>query len=229
MKWGIETSALYPWLGTTPEGNWTLARQRLAQITRPTQWLNFTLPIVISYLSVALGITWFGSRLTFETGGYDFVRAAIAVVFTVSHAFLPVIVIGFLLKVVEHGEATFRASLSSPTNLLVVRVLRIFVGTFAAFWFGIPIAALAFLTGWTNLAGALIYILWSKPGARLRTFVEYGSTSMAILLLIVATGGTIFTWVSFVVLGFQAILLAILERTMNYFWTTDRVDAEKES
>ena len=52
-------------------------------------------------------------------------------------------------------------------------------------WFGVPIVELAARTGWVSLGAAAVHLFAARPGERHWVFVEYGSTSFALLLLLV--------------------------------------------
>lgn len=61
-------------------------------------------------------------------------------------------------------------------------------------WFGWPILVLACNTGWLTLGVAAVHIALARRAERTWVFVEYGATSLALLLLLVGFGGVQFPW-----------------------------------
>jgi hypothetical protein len=75
---------------------------------------------------------------------------------------------------------------------LFVRVFKAVIWWMIIGWFGLPIAALGWLTGWLSVLWAAVHLAVVGRDERAWTFLEYGSTSLALL---------------------QAVILAVLDLT----------------
>lgn len=76
-------------------------------------------------------------------------------------------------------------------------------------WFGVPILALASKTGPMSLIAAAIHLVFARRQERHWVFVEYGSTSFALLLFVLNFGGAHF-YVALPIVLFQTLMLTLL-------------------
>jgi hypothetical protein len=76
-------------------------------------------------------------------------------------------------------------------------------------WFGFPIMILSLHAGWFCLLAVAAHLAMARGGERLWVFVEYGSTSFALLLFLAVFGDRWYPWGLLVVL-LQAPLLTLM-------------------
>ncbi len=185
--------------------------------------LRAAVPVVATYASVAIGLAWSDGGLGAEFSHLisPLVGVPVVLLFTCTHAVLPVFFYQRYLDTLQRVTPTGQG----PSANLMVAAMRRFVGLHMAVWFGIPILALAFLTGWLSLAWAAGHLVLAKRGSRAWVFVEYGSTSMALVLFVVCfSGDNLFPWGLGVVV-MQALLLTILDWKAREQWVAPAMAA----
>lgn len=162
--------------------------------------LRAFVPVVATYLLTIVSFQLWGNTSWDETKSID---VGTALLFTLSHGVLPV----FLYR--AFGKL-------KPTNpFAYISVPHM------AIWFGAPIAVLASMTGWLSLIGPIIHLLLAKRGERAWVFIEYGSTSMALLMfLLTFSTEAMFPMGIFVAFG-QAILLDIVGTLGRGLWVDE--------
>lgn len=174
------------------------------------------IPVSATYAAAAIGLTWFGGGLTenFSRMISPLIGVPVVILFTLTHAVLPVFFYRHFLNALNRVEG----SEIKPEARLIAGAARGFVGLHMAVWFGIPIVALAALTGWLSLAWAAGHLALARRGTRAWVFVEYGSTSMALLLFVVYfSGERLFPWGMGVVV-LQSLLLTVLDWKAREQW-----------
>lgn len=122
--------------------------------------------------------------------------------FTASHAVIPVFFYAVFLW--SYREAPRRDVGAGGCTL---RFIYLHMGL----WFGVPIIGLAAKTGWLSLIWVVVHVALAQPGRRTFTFMEYGSTSVALFLFLSSYGkGTFFPEGLFIVIV-QAAMLTIVD------------------
>jgi hypothetical protein len=122
----------------------------------------------------------------------------LVLIFTASHAVLPVFFYAFFLWLI-------------PRDGRVGGYITLFIYLHMGLWFGIPIIGLALISGWLNLIWAVVHVALARPGRRTFTFIEYGSTSLALFLFLTAYGeGPFFPSGLFLAVA-QAAMLTIVD------------------
>ena len=119
-----------------------------------------------------------------------FVGLLIVPMFTFTHGVVPVFFYRLFTGVLESFSAAMKTGHGkqlSSKNLL--RFMYGFVHLNMVFWYGVPIVALAVLTGWLSLGWGVLHVLLAGTGRRRWVFLEHGSTSMALLLFVTCFSG----------------------------------------
>lgn len=178
-------------------------------------FLRSAIPVAATYASAAIGLAWFGGGLGAEFSRMisPLIGVPVVLIFTLSHAVLPVFFYRGFFNALQRAS-----SAKSPHASIITGAARSFVGVHMAIWFGAPILILAALTGWLSLAWAAGHVALARRGTRAWTFVEYGSTSMALVLFLVCfSGERLFPWGLGVVV-MQSLLLTILDWKARDQW-----------
>jgi hypothetical protein len=208
---GIVAHQMYPWLKLSPHGDWSVeGSARLLVFVG--SFLRAALPVVGMYISAALGAVLFGGvPVEIKVQGPPLSLAAMVLLLTVTHAVAAVFLFRFLLDFL----AQFAVAIPSGPQGRVARVaiggFRAWVWLFIGLWLGLPIVVLAYLTGWLSLVWAVFHVALARRGSRAWAFFEYGSTSTALLLIVVCFSAVRLFPLGIVVVLLQATLLAILE------------------
>ena len=85
-------------------------------------------------------------------------------------------------------------------------------------WYGAPSLALAWMTGWLTIPAAVIHIALARKGTRTWVFLEYGSTSFALLLFVMWFSGENLLPNGILVVIFQICLLTIIDWKGRGLW-----------
>ena len=88
-------------------------------------------------------------------------------------------------------------------------------------WYGFPSLALAWMTGWLTIPAAVIHIALARKGTRTWVFLEYGSTSFALLLFLVMFSGEKLLPNGILVVIFQIFLLTIVDWKGRGLWVKE--------
>lgn len=160
---------------------------------------------------------------TFKMQESPLLIAGIVPMFTVSHAVLPVFFFRAFLDGLAHFRSIMRPDAAGRMFRVYARVFRVVVCLGIGVWFAVPAIALAYLTGWLSLAWAASHVLLARRETRAWTFITYGSSSMALLLLVVCFSAEGFFPLGIVVVVLQALLLTILDRFARHKWTSEGV------
>lgn len=173
-------------------------------------------PVLITYSMAAIGGAYL-ERSASATGsdavtsGSDFGDllglSVGAVVFTVGHLGIPLFV--------------YFASIESEPDANKLPGCFVYLCTGA--WFGTPIILLAISTGWLSLAAAAVHLALAPRRERHWVFVEYGSTSFALLLFVLNFGDQVFPW------GLPVVVLQSLLLTVAVVWGRKLVLSEDRS
>lgn len=219
---GIATSEFYSGLTISADGQWTVPDDEGSSVAIAS-FLRSSVPVVGTYLSAALGLTLFGdeSAVKLKASGSPLLLAGIVPLFTITHAVVPVFFFRNLLDRLNEICSTIRTDPTGRLFRAYAAVFRFFVWVFMGIWFALPVIALAYLTGWLSLIWAMVHIVLARRGTRAWTFVEYGSTSMALLLFVVCFSEARLFSLGIVVVVLQALLLTSLDRFARDKWTVE--------
>jgi hypothetical protein len=220
----------FPWLNISDSGNLGYGIARDAEKTGFGWALFRALQVVVptyclSVIGLALGKA---PRFGGEDGfGMPVVLGLFIVpMFTLTHGVVPVFFYRIFTRGVESVLAAMktrqgeRLSLKNP-----LRFLYGFVHLQMGFWYGVPIVALAALTGWLSLGWGVLHVLLAGTGRRRWVFLEHGSTSMALLLFVVCFSGENIFPVGVIVVLLQSLLLTLVEWKGKALWVKPPADA----
>ena len=138
-------------------------------------------------------------------------------VFTATHCVFPVFFYFIFAAVIAALKGQIQKGADVKAKLFFW-VFSGFVFLHMGFWFGIPSIALAFYTGWLTIPLAVIHIACSKKGTRTWVFLEYGSTSFALLLFFMLFSVADIFPMGILVAILQILLLTILDWKARPLW-----------
>jgi len=169
------------------------------------------LPVGGTYACAVAGSMWGAGVEINRDKMSPFGGALIVLLFTLSHAVIPV----FFYRAFFGG-----AGKRAPASVAG------FIYFHMGMWFGIPIIGLASMTNWLSLAWVVVHMAIARRGTRTWTYLENGSTSLALLLFLVAfSREAMFPW-GVIVVACQSALLTVLEYKARRLWVTnDSTDA----
>ena len=107
---------------------------------------------------------------------------------------------------------------TNPVMLVPFLLFSGFVYLHIGLWYGIPAITLAFMTEWLTIPVAVIHIALAKKGTRIWVFLEYGSTSFALLLFLVVFSAEELFPVGLLVALFQILLLTLVDWKGRGLW-----------
>jgi hypothetical protein len=215
----IAQRELYSGLMISPDGQWTIEGSANFLEFISTLFRN-AVPAIGTFACAALGLTLFRGEVPAKmmVDVSALAGAGWVLLLTVTHAVAAV----FLFRYVLDFLSLFK-SVAAPTGRNPV--FRIYVGIFQAFtwmlvvcWFGLPIIALAFLTGWLSLVWAAGHFVLAKRRERAWVFIEYGSTSTALLLFVMCFSAERLFPLGLIVIVMQSLLLTILDWKARERW-----------
>ena len=219
----------FPWLNISDSGNFGYAIARDAEKIGFGWALFRALQVVVpTYCLSVIGLAFGNAPRFVGDGGFGmpiFVGLLIVPMFTFTHGVVPVFFYRLFTGVLESFSAameTGHGKQLSSKNLL--RFMYGFVHLNMFFWYGVPIVALAALTGWLSLGWGVLHVLLAGTGRRRWVFLEHGSTSMALLLFVVFFSGENIFPVGVMVVLFQALLLTLVEWKGKALWVKSPAD-----
>ena len=164
-------------------------------------------PVLVTYGLAALGLYLWPSRMLASIKQEPvpvWIGLPVIFLFTATHAVMPVF---------------FYRRFVLLASLLHSGCVTAFIYAHIGFWYGVPALIVAGMTGWLSLAGAAAHVALAPRGARLWTFFQYGSTSVALLLFlaIFATRPDAVPLAMAAVAG-QSVLLTIMEVKAKPGW-----------
>ena len=221
----VAVNALPPNLVIGPDGQWAM--------DQPTNRLEIVFacfrsfpPVLGTYGSAGIGYS-FHNKGMFNDAALEIpplLGAAIVLLFTLTHAVVPVFFYRKFLKLQNnilnlHTEPT--SKLEHPgtgwTRVLVFGFISLRMG----FWYGIPTVLFAFMTGGLSLLWAAVHITFSRRPTRTWLCLEYGSTSTALLLFVICFSVNRLFPYGIVVLLFQSLLLTVLDWKGRTLWVPE--------
>jgi hypothetical protein len=156
-------------------------------------------PVLITYCLAAVGTTYIDPPVIAQSNepGVEgpVIRLVLVLLVTIIYAVAPVFGFGYLV---------YRSRNSQPGGCSQFLLMGV--------WFGWPILGLASHTGWLTLAAAVLHVALARREQRTWVFVEYGSTSLALLMFLVFFGNQLFPW------GLLVVLLQAPMLTLSAVW-----------
>jgi hypothetical protein len=217
----ILLSEFYRTILVSPTGHWEVeSSNRTPNLVRA--FLRSAIPVIGTYIAAALGISLFGEALSPEKLQRISVPhgAGYAMLFTLTHAIIPVYIVRLMLDVPAEMQSMISAVRRHWLINAFFGVFYAFTSTITFLWFALPIVGLAYLTGWLSIAWAAVHVAIAGRGRRVWTFIEYGSTSMALLLFILNFTAEKLVPQGLIVVILQALLLTILDLTARKRWVS---------
>lgn len=173
------------------------------------------LPPVLSYGLAAVG-TACGLSPEAKTAAANVppvLAFGLVLLFTASHAVGPVFF--------------YRPFFAVMRDVPVPGCMRIFLYAHMGFWYGMPSLMLALMAGWLPLAGGAAHWLMAGRGRRTWVFLQYGSTSVSLLLFVGLLGSLRQAWpLAVAAAAAQAVLLAWMEKRAGAYWAPEEPEEE---
>ena len=219
----------FPWLNISHSGNFVYAIARDAEKTGFGWALFGALQVVVpTYCLSVIGLA-FGNGLRFvgDDGSRMPVLFGLLIVpmFTFTHGVVPVFFYRLFIGVLESFLAGMETGGGKQlSSKIIFRFVYGFVYLNMGFWYGVPIVALAALTGWLSLGWGVLHVLLAGTGRRRWVFLEHGSTSMALLLFVVCFSGENMFPAGVMVVLFQSLLLTLVEWKGKALWVKPPAD-----
>ncbi|MCH2203632.1 MAG: hypothetical protein MK102_16815 [Fuerstiella sp.] len=211
----------FPWLGISKTGEWVYGmRQVVEDFGFGKSLARSFLLVLVTYALVAIGLTLnmnplFGTGL--DGGIPSLVGTGVVLLFTLSHAVVPVFFYSIFFNFIDAAK-NHENNLGEQAGQWGVSG---FIHLHMGFWYGVPIVGLAMLTGWLNLAWVLLDVLRAGHGRRHWTFLQHGSTSMAMGLFLICFSGKNLFPLGIVVVVLQSLLLTGLDWKGRDLWVKD--------
>ena len=185
-------------------------------------WRSFfrsLLPVGLTYSAALLGVEFgLSTEIEIERNNLNGALGLLIVpFFTATHCVFPVFFYFFFAAVI----AALRTGIKEETDIkakLFFLVFSGFVFIHMGFWFGIPTIALAFFTGWLTIPLAIVHVAFSKKGTRTFVFLEYGSTSFALLLFFILFSAEDIFPLGVLVGMLQILLLTLVDWKARPLW-----------
>lgn len=213
----------FDWLTRSNSGGLTVRSPRRSVDVGVGSALAAALWVVVpTYCLSALGLAFTVQplfSLPGDAGISALLGAVIVVMFTLTHGVVPVFFYRFFvraLQVVTRRMESARDDWPRPNPL--PRLVSGFVHVHMVVWFGAPMILLGMLSGWISLAWGLLHVLLAARDRRRWIFLEYGSTSMALVLFILFFSGKTLLPLGILVVLFQSGLLTIVEWKGKHLW-----------
>ena len=211
---GVAVCERNPWLTISPDGRWIVDREN-----RPSElghaFLRSFVPVAATYALAAIGLTWGNDNLFARASEQisAWLGAGMVLLFTVTHAIVPV----FFYRPFFGVMKAIRNSPGSKGTAFLLG-FSAFIHLHMGVWYGVPMVALAAMTGWLNLPWAATHVALARRGTRHWVFLEYGSTSLALLLFLVFFSGERLFPLGMLVVLFQSVLLTVMDWKGRELW-----------
>ncbi len=140
------------------------------------------------------------------------VGCLVTLIFTLSHGVIPV----FFYRIFFIGIDAARTGAQGMSQGL--RIANLFTTLHMAAWYGLPAIALAAMTSWYSLGWFVFHLVIAGKKRRRWTFIEHGSTSVALLLFLVMFSETNLFPLGIVVVISQSLLLTLAEWKGRRLW-----------
>ena len=211
----------FPWLDVSETGQWVYGIQQQAEEFGFGKSLARTfLLVLVTYALAALGLA-LNIKPLFDAGMHGgippIMGAVVVLLFTLSHAVVPVFFYSIFASVIDAAKKHSSAQ-ANPGGLLIAS--GFFYLHFGC-WYGLPILGLASLTGWLSLSWVLVDVLRAGSGQRRWAFLQHGSTSIALVLFVIFFSGKNLFPVGILIVPLQALLLTVIEWKGKDLWVKD--------
>lgn len=181
-------------------------------------FLRSLVPVGVTYSAALIGIQYYsGERFEFESPA-GLAGLLIVPLFTLTHCVVPVFFYFIFVSAIHGMKKNMRAGAANPAMLVPFLLFSGFIYLHIGLWYGIPAIALAFMTEWLTIPVAVIHIALAKKGTRTWVFLEYGSTSFALLLFLLVFSAEELFPVGLLVALFQILLLTLVDWKGRGLW-----------
>lgn len=218
----VTADALPPNLVVGPDGQWVM-EQSTNQLKIVSAFFRSFPPVLGTYGSAAISYSLSSKGMFNDATSAipPLLGATVVLLFTLTHAVVPVFFYHHFLKLQDnilnpHAESTFK--LEHPGTGWTHRFASGFVYLHMGLWYGVPTVVFAFMTGGLSLLWAAVHIAFARRPARTWLCLEYGSTSMALLLFVVCFSASRLVPYGIVVVLFQSLLLTLLDWKGRALW-----------
>ena len=205
----------FPWLGVDHRGRWRYALIHEGTRTGTENSLVQALLVVVPSFLIATLYPWAtGEAANFPDSYADTVpkqimAVLIAWMFTWTHAVIPAFVFGSIIAHGRDAGGTFGHFL-----------FLLFISVAATFWFTAPIVIMTGQYGWQPLIWFGLHILLARRGTKRWLFVEYASTSLALVLYSELAADPI--PFGLIAIAGQIFLLTFMNMKARPIWTTPK-------
>lgn len=206
-----------PWLTVDQDGHFAAAKEseNLKTFNRDlaSSLIKALLVVIPTYALAIYGVV--------TTSNHDFqsasipplVSAMVTLLFTLTHGVVPI----FFYRLFLGGlEGSSQKGSRKPDGIMIVTG---FITLHMTIWYGAPIIGLAAMTNWYSLAWVALHILFAGKHRRQWTFLEHGSTSVALILFMTTFSGSDLFPTGIIVVLLQSLLLTIAEWRGKSLWT----------
>ena len=186
-----------------------------------SSFLRSLVPVGLTYSAALIGIEYFGvADMEFAPSNPPSGIVGLFVVpfFTLTHCVVPVFFYFLFVAAIQGMRQGVKSTGMAPQMLAFFLVFSGFVYLHMGIWFGVPAIVLAFFTGWLTIPVAIVHIALAKQGTRTFVFLEYGSTSFALLLFFVMFSMSEIFPLGLLVAFFQILLLTIVDWKGRDLW-----------
>lgn len=202
-----------PGLSVTPDGQWAIAAQPRSSGIAASFFRSF-IPVIGTYALAAYGVSHSAEDVNIQAADIPpAIGVGITLLFTLTHAVVPVF---FYVPFMTISRG-LKTSAKGPGRVFHL-VYSGFIHLHMAFWFGAPMLVLAAMTSWLAPLWAFVHIVIARRGTRRWVFLEYGSTSLALLLFLFCVSATNLYPLGLIVIAFQSLLLTVADWKGRGLW-----------
>ncbi len=181
-------------------------------------FLRSLVPVGVTYSAALIGIEYFsGDVIEFESPG-GMAGLFIVPLFTLTHCVVPVFFYFVFVSAIAGMKKMRQLGGGSPVMLVPLLLFSGFIYLHIGLWYGIPTIALAWMTEWLTIPVAIIHVAIAQKGTRTWVFLEYGSTSFALLLFLVVFSAEELFPIGLLVALFQILLLTLVDWKGRGLW-----------
>ena len=177
-------------------------------------FFSSVLVVLPTYALAAWGVMS-GSNAEFANTGDSIppgVGCLVTLLFTLTHGVVPV----FFYRIFFIGIDAARTGGQGLNRGL--RIANLFTTLHLALWYGLPAILLASMTSWYSLGWFVFHLIIAGKKRRRWTFIEHGSTSVALLLFLLMFSETNLFPLGIMVVIFQSLLLTLAEWKGRTLW-----------
>ena len=177
-------------------------------------FFSSVLVVLPTYALAAWGVMS-GSNAEFANTGDSIppgVGCLVTLLFTLTHGVVPV----FFYRIFFIGIDAARTGGQGLNRGL--RIANLFTTLHMALWYGLPAILLASMTSWYSLGWFVFHLIIAGKKRRRWTFIEHGSTSVALLLFLLMFSETNLFPLGIMVVIFQSLLLTLAEWKGRTLW-----------